>query len=91
MGAACRSHARRGLGICRCARLGKGIEQFQKFYELYEAKTKGSDQSSEAYPPLQDGQPINCLAKLSLFGLPMLFVGLWALVLGVQVGKRVMG
>ena len=77
-------------GLLACAGVvasAKRVKQFQKFYELYEDRT-GNDESTEGYPPLQDHGLVHWLTAISLMGLPLLFVILWAVALVVQIVNR---
>jgi hypothetical protein len=56
------------------------VQQFEQYYEAYQSRTQ-HDLSTEGYPPLQEGRPIHWLTRLSIQGLPILFIVLWTVIL----------
>jgi hypothetical protein len=79
------------LGCAAVVASAQRVMQFQTCYHGYGARTAAEDDSTEGYPPLQDHRLVQWLTTISLFGLPVLFVILLAVVLVVHITNRVVG
>jgi cytochrome c-type biogenesis protein CcmH/NrfF len=79
------------LACAAVAASANRVMQFQACYQRYEERTGAEDDSTDGYPPLQDHRLVQWLTTISLFGLPVLFVILWAVVLAAQITNRVAG
>jgi cytochrome c-type biogenesis protein CcmH/NrfF len=72
------------LGVVGSARR---VGQLRSYYDEYERRSGEHDASTVAYPPLQPEAMVDRLSRLSLYGLPILFVIIWIAILLSQTLK----
>ena len=67
------------------------IHLLQDYYERYDRNSARHDESVAYYPPLQDGDRVYIFSRLSMFGLPLVFIGLWLVIFFSQAIRSLMG
>ena len=67
------------------------IQLLEGYYDRYDRESEQRDASAAYYPPLQDGDRVPVFSRLSMVGLPVIFIVLWVIILGSQIVRSVTG